>query len=61
MNSYVHHFPWIFVAKKEQLKPARNLLGAFQRSDAAFLELDEAQIGIQVVKILVMVKPFICQ
>ncbi|CAL1155456.1 unnamed protein product [Cladocopium goreaui] len=27
---------------KEQLKPARNLLGAFQRSDAAFLELDEA-------------------
>ena len=47
--------------KKEQLKPARNLLGAFQRSDAAFLELDEAQIGIQVVKILVMVKPFICQ
>lgn len=27
---------------EEQLKPARNLLGAFQRSDAAFLELDEA-------------------
>eukprot|EP00435_Cladocopium_sp_Y103_P053753 s446_g17.t1 len=26
---------------EEQLKPARNLLGAFQRSDAAFLELDE--------------------
>ena len=43
--------------KKEQLKPARNLLGAFQRSDAAFLELDEAQIEIQVVNFLVMVKP----